>query len=86
MPRFNALKLMNDTKAVIGLNLLHWWDERGSLEDVIQPLIRLMEEGIARPVVAESFPLERAADAHRFIQQRKNVGKVVLTTDRSDGV
>jgi NADPH:quinone reductase-like Zn-dependent oxidoreductase len=26
-----------------------------------------------------SFPFERAAEAHRFVQDRKNVGKVVLT-------
>jgi hypothetical protein len=25
------------------------------------------------------FPLERGADAHRYIGERKNVGKVVLT-------
>ena len=33
-----------------------------------------------KPVVARSFPLERAAEAHRFIQNRQNIGKVVLTT------
>ena len=33
-----------------------------------------------KPVVARTFPLERAADAHRFIQSRQNIGKVVLTT------
>jgi NADPH:quinone reductase-like Zn-dependent oxidoreductase len=30
-------------------------------------------------VVAQGFPLERVADAHRFMAERKNVGKVVLT-------
>ena len=30
------------------------------------------------PVVAEAFPFDRAADAHRFIAERRNVGKVVL--------
>ena len=30
-------------------------------------------------VVAEKFPFERAPDAHRFISERRNVGKVVLT-------
>ena len=39
MPRFNPLKLMNENKAVIGLNLLHWWDERGSLEELTRPLV-----------------------------------------------
>ena len=38
-----------------------------------------MERDVIQPVVAESFPFERAAEAHRFIQDRRNVGKVVLT-------
>lgn len=81
MPRFNALKLMNQNKAVMGLNLLHWWDERGSLEELTTRLVGLMERGVIKPVVASSFPFERAADAHRFIQERRNIGKVVLTPD-----
>ena len=32
-----------------------------------------------RPVVAEAFPLEKGADAHRYLQERKNVGQEVLT-------
>jgi NADPH:quinone reductase-like Zn-dependent oxidoreductase len=79
MPRFNALKLMNDTKSVMGLNLLHWWDARGSLDELMRPLQELLERGVIRPVVAEAFPFDRAADAHRYIQERRNVGKVVLT-------
>jgi synaptic vesicle membrane protein VAT-1 len=79
VPRFNPLKLMNANKAVIGLNLLRWWDDRGSLEEVTAPLVELAERGVIRPVVAESFPFERAAEAHRYIQERRNIGKVVLT-------
>jgi NADPH:quinone reductase-like Zn-dependent oxidoreductase len=79
MPRFNAIKLMNDNRSVMGLNLLHWWDERGSLEEVLEPLVDLLARGVVKPVVAEAFPFERAADAHRYIQERRNVGKVVLT-------
>jgi NADPH:quinone reductase-like Zn-dependent oxidoreductase len=79
MPRFNALKLMNDTKSVMGLNLLHWWDARGSLEELMGPLRELLDRGVIKPVVADSFTFDRAADAHRYIQERRNVGKVVLT-------
>jgi synaptic vesicle membrane protein VAT-1 len=79
VPRFNPLKLMNANKAVIGLNLLRWWDDRGSLEELITPLVELAERGVIAPVVAESFSFERAADAHRYIQARRNIGKVVLT-------
>ena len=38
-----------------------------------------LEQGHNDPVVAEAFPFDRAADANRFIAERKNVGKVVLT-------
>lgn len=78
MPRFNAIRLMNDNKAVMGLNLLHWWDRRGSLEELTRPLVAMVDRGDIAPVVAASFPIEHAAEAHRFIQDRKNTGKVVL--------
>ncbi len=79
MPWFNPIKLMNHNKAVIGLNLLHYWDDVGDLDQMIAPLVELIENGVIDPVVAESFPFDRAADAHRYIQDRKNIGKVVLT-------
>jgi len=41
-------------------------------------LIPHLEKGELQPVVAEVFPFDRAADAHRFIAERRNVGKVVL--------
>ena len=85
MPRFNPLKLMGDTKSVLGLNLLHWWDKRGSIEELTRPLMELSERGAINPVVAETFPLERAAEAHRFMQDRKNIGKIVLTVDGRAG-
>jgi NADPH:quinone reductase-like Zn-dependent oxidoreductase len=79
MPRFNAIKLMNENRSVMGLNLLKWWDDRGSLEELTGPLAELLDRGVIKPVVAEAFPFDRAADAHRFIQERRNIGKVVLT-------
>jgi NADPH:quinone reductase-like Zn-dependent oxidoreductase len=76
---FNPMRLMSESKAVIGLNMLAIWDEKQSLEDYIDPLQGWMADGSVRPVVDEAFPLERGPDAHRFMHDRKNVGKVVLT-------
>jgi NADPH2:quinone reductase len=36
--------------------------------------------GRIKPVVGKTFPLVEAAKAHRFMQERQNVGKVVLTS------
>jgi NADPH:quinone reductase-like Zn-dependent oxidoreductase len=78
-PVFHPLKMSSESKAVIGLNMLTLWDEFGSLDDYIQPLRQWIDNKEIRPVVAEAFPLDRGADAHRFLQERKNIGKVVLT-------
>ena len=78
MPWWKSLQLINENKGVFGLNLLKWWDEEG-LDRVLDPLRDGLEAGDYQPVVAESFPFERAAEAHRFIAERRNVGKVVLT-------
>jgi NADPH:quinone reductase-like Zn-dependent oxidoreductase len=78
MPRFNLVKQMNASKAVVGLNLLTLWDAAGTLEPWIGPLSDLLEAGVIRPRVAASVPFDRAPDAHRLLQERRNVGKVVL--------
>jgi NADPH2:quinone reductase len=44
----------------------------------IGELLRLWEEGAVRPVVGAEFALDDAAEAHRLIDERKHVGKVVL--------
>ncbi len=80
MPRFNLVKQMSDSKAVIGLNMLRIWDARGSLERETAALLELLGAGVVKPVVAAEFPLERAGEAHAFIAARRNVGKVVLST------
>jgi NADPH:quinone reductase-like Zn-dependent oxidoreductase len=79
MPWWRSLDVMNQNKGVFGLNMLKWWDREGSLDRMIEPLAPLLESGALEPVIAEAFPFDRAAEAHRFIAERKNVGKVVLT-------
>jgi len=45
------------------------------LEAEIWPLI---ESDRIRPVMAATFPLEQAADAHRLMEQGNHIGKIVL--------
>jgi NADPH:quinone reductase-like Zn-dependent oxidoreductase len=78
MPWWKGLGVMNENKGVFGLNMLSWWDAEGSLDRVIKPLIPALGAGLLKPVVAEAFPFDRAPDAHRFIAERRNIGKVVL--------
>jgi NADPH2:quinone reductase len=41
-------------------------------------VLALWAAGAVKPVVGAEFPLAEAADAHRLIEDRKHVGKVVL--------
>jgi len=75
---FDLIRQMSDSKAVIGLNMLRLWDDRGTLQPWTDPLTALMEDGTIRPLVSDAVPFDRAADAHRIIAERRNVGKVVL--------
>ena len=79
-PRFDPLSLINRNRGVFGLHLGHLWDERRQIAPLMDMLISELRAARIAPVVARTFPLERAADAHRFIQSRQNIGKVVLTT------
>jgi NADPH:quinone reductase-like Zn-dependent oxidoreductase len=79
VPRFNPIKMASESRTLVGLNMLRLWDVRGTLEEYVEPLAQWVDQGLLRPVVSEAFPLERIADAHRFMGERKNVGKVVLT-------
>ncbi len=78
IPWWKSLMVMNENKGVFGLNMLKWWEREGSLDRVTEPLMADLEAGHLEPVVAEAFPFEQAGDAHKFIAERRNVGKVVL--------
>jgi NADPH2:quinone reductase len=55
----------------------HGYDPRADLVELLDAL------ATERFVVAidKTFPLSRAADAHRYLEQRANRGKVMLTTE-----
>ena len=76
--RFHPLALMNRNRGVFGLNLGHMWDEGEKIASWTGEIVRGIEEGWIRPHVDRSFPFAQVAEAHRYIEARKNIGKVVL--------
>jgi NADPH:quinone reductase-like Zn-dependent oxidoreductase len=78
-PWWKSLQLMSENKGVFGLNMLAWQDREG-LDRVFDAITEELEAGTLSidPVVAEAFPFEQAGEAHTFIAERKNIGKVVL--------
>jgi len=81
MPRFHPLRLMHENKAVIGVHLGRLWEQTDLLHEAMQALLQLYVQGQIHPVIAHTFPLAAAPAAHRFLQERRNIGKVLLTID-----
>ena len=78
LPWFNPVSLMNDNRAVFGVNLGHMWHENGKIRPWMETLLRGVAEGWVRPHVDKAFPLAQVGEAQSYIEARKNIGKVVL--------
>ncbi|KAN27569.1 oxidoreductase [Mycobacterium tuberculosis 2094HD] len=75
---FNLMKQLEESKTVIGLNMLRLWDDRRTLEPWIAPLTKALNDGTILPIVHAIVPFAEAPEAHRILAARENVDKVVL--------
>ena len=78
MPRFHPVRLMNANKGIFGVNIGHMWGIEGKLRPWMMEIMKGIENGWVNPHVDRVFPLEKAAEAHTYIEERLNIGKVVL--------
>jgi NADPH:quinone reductase-like Zn-dependent oxidoreductase len=75
---FNPPALLNANKGVFGVNLGHLWGEVPRIRGWADDLLALWQQGVVRPHVDKVFPFAEAAAAHHYVQDRKNIGKVLL--------
>ncbi len=78
MPGFKPLRLMDDNKGVLGVNLGHLWEQPKMIRGWAEQVLTWYEEGKLHPYVDRAFPFDQAADAHRYLHDRKATGKVLL--------
>jgi NADPH:quinone reductase-like Zn-dependent oxidoreductase len=78
VPFYSPIKLMNDNKGVMGVNLNHLWDHTDLLQTWMQQILNWYDEALFRPHIDRVFAFTEAPIAHHYIQDRKNIGKVLL--------
>ena len=78
MTPFWPLKVMQENKALIGVNVGRLWSEEDLLTSELRAILQGIGEGAFRPIVDAEVPLAQAGRAHERLEQRENFGKVVL--------
>lgn len=76
--QFNPVTLMNQNKGVFGVNMGRMWHEGPRIKLWLEHLMQMVEEGHLKPHIDRTFSFEEAPEAHHYIQDRKNIGKVLL--------
>jgi synaptic vesicle membrane protein VAT-1 len=78
---FDAYDLVSEAKSIGGFNLATLWHRREFIEALpryMEQLFSYFSRGEIRPHVGASFALEEASAAHRHLQSRESIGKIVL--------
>lgn len=76
--RMSAFALMNANHGVLGVNMGHLWGARERVRGWAGRLLDLWRDGHLRPHVDRVVPFGEAPEAHRHLEARRNVGKVLL--------
>ena len=85
-PRIHPADLIEPNVGFHGVHLLHLQDRSSILREALAELQPAFEDGALRLVLDRTFPLSAtgAAEAHRYLHERRNIGKVVLVAPDGD--
>jgi NADPH:quinone reductase-like Zn-dependent oxidoreductase len=78
MPFYHPLPLISKNRGVFGVNLGHLWHEPEKARTWTTRILQGVRDGWVNPHVDTTFTFAEIADAHRYIEERQNIGKVIL--------
>jgi NADPH:quinone reductase-like Zn-dependent oxidoreductase len=73
--------LIGANKGIFGFNLGTLAGKEGYFREVMMELLKMYELGALRPHIGKTFPFEQIVEAHRTLQTRQSVGKVVVLVE-----
>ncbi|KAM9296306.1 synaptic vesicle membrane protein VAT-1 homolog [Gastrophryne carolinensis] len=77
----NAMQLIPSNKAVCGFHLGHLDNETELITEVVVKLLDLYKQGKIKPKIDSVYPFEQVGEAMKQMQEKKNVGKVILVPE-----
>ncbi|HZP25665.1 MAG TPA: NAD(P)H-quinone oxidoreductase [Dehalococcoidia bacterium] len=77
---FDTGQLIRGGRSILGIMTSVRFAPGGDRER-LEGALQLIEQSKMKPIVDKTFPLSQAEEAHRYVADRSNTGKVVLTVD-----
>ena len=77
LPRTSIFDMLRRSYGVMSFHV-GWLLEAGAIDPQWRDLVRFVEEHRITPVVGAELAFDDIADAHRVLEERRNVGKVVV--------
>lgn len=81
-PIVHPSSLPSRNVSLMGFNLYFLAERRAYFQGVLRQIFALYEKKIVAPVIHRAYELAEAAEAHRYMQSRKSVGKIILKMGR----
>lgn len=84
MPKTNIQRVIKYSKAFMGVHVGYLLEQVENINQFTNPLFELVSKNNLSPIVHQDhiFPMSKVADAHQFIHDRKNIGKVLLIPNK----
>lgn len=77
-PRFTFINLLRASLGLYGVNLRELIRNQALMRQVLEELVSLADAGEITPQPGRVMGLSEAGEAHRILESRANVGKIVL--------
>jgi len=76
---YSPIGLIMNSTGILGVNMLTIADHKPELlQTILQEVLNLYGEGKLDPYVGASFSVDKICDAHKFLESRNSMGKIVV--------
>jgi len=76
---YHPVQFLLNSRGMIGVNMLRIADNHPEwLKVCLESVVALAQKGEIKPLVGAVFSADKLADAHRFVETRQSMGKVIV--------
>lgn len=78
--KINPSVMHPTNRRIVGFSFGHYRRFRPELvKNTMELVIKFLENDQLKPIIGKEYPLSEAAEAHRFVESRRSIGKVLIT-------